>query len=65
MADIVNLNKARKAKAKAQKAQTASQNRVRFGVSTKLKALTKENERMAAQKLEDKRLDTDRSDKKS
>ena len=31
MADIVNLNKVRKAKSKADKAQTAEQNRVKFG----------------------------------
>lgn len=41
MADIVNLNRARKAKAKAEKAQKADQNRVLHGTPKHLKKLGK------------------------
>ena len=52
MADILSLSKARKAKARVAKEQTASENRVKFG-------LTKaEKEREAAlAKIAQKRLD--------
>jgi len=52
MADILSLSKARKAKARVTKEQTASENRVKFG---RTKA---EKEREAAlEKIAQKRLD--------
>lgn len=51
MADIVNLNRFRKAKTRAAKDERAQQNRIEHGTPKALKALT------AAQKaLEDKKL---------
>ena len=47
MADPINLNKARKAKARADKAQAASENRAKFG-RTKAQ---KQAETAAAEKL--------------
>ena len=40
-AEIINLNRARKAKARAEKAQTAEQNRVQHGTPKHLKQLGK------------------------
>jgi len=55
MADILSLSKARKAKARAEKEQTAAQNRVKFG---RTKA---EKQRDAALgKLAEKRLDANK-----
>ena len=52
MADVVNLNKVRKAKAQAVRAAQAAQNRIRFG-RTKATKVQSEAER----RLGDKRLD--------
>jgi hypothetical protein len=57
MAEIVNLNRYRKAKAKAEAKETAADNRVRFGRS---KAEKEEAQRLAektAKDLDGKQLD--------
>jgi hypothetical protein len=58
MGELVNLNRARKAKTRAEKEQVAAENRVRFGRTKAEKALkAKEAERQAkvveGHKLED------------
>lgn len=46
MAEIINLNKKRKAKARVEKEKTASENRIKFGRTKKEKQIAKqENER--------------------
>ena len=52
MADIVNLNRARKAKAKAQKAQKAEENRVLHGTPKHLKKLGKAQDEKARRDLD-------------
>ncbi|WP_081716682.1 DUF4169 family protein [Asticcacaulis sp. AC460] len=50
MTDIINLNKARKAKLKQSKTKQAAENRVRFGTSSKARAAElRERERQMAQ----------------
>lgn len=58
MADIINLNRARKAKAKAEKDRTAEANRVRHGTPKALRKLEaakrdKELSRLESGKLDD------------
>ena len=56
LTDIINFNKARKAKLKQSKAKEAAENRVRFGVSTKArKAEVLQRDRQEA-KLDGHRL---------
>jgi hypothetical protein len=57
MAELINLNKARKLKARAEKAATAAQNRVVYGMPTALRKA----ERLRAQQ-ESLRLDGLRRD---
>lgn len=52
MTEIINLNKIRKAKKKQKEIETAQQNRVIHGISTKARKLEK-----ARQDLSDKKLD--------
>ncbi|WKL57570.1 DUF4169 family protein [Asticcacaulis sp. ZE23SCel15] len=52
MSNIVNLNKARKAKNKADKQKKASENRIIFGISTKIR-----NVEIKKADLESKKLD--------
>jgi hypothetical protein len=52
MAEIINLNKARKAKGRAGKAQKAVENRIAFG-RTKAQKLADAEERARAEKLLD------------
>ena len=51
MADIVNLNRARKAKARAEKDKTAEANRVLHGTPKALKKLEAARKEQAAQRL--------------
>lgn len=51
MAEIVNLNRARKAKAKAEKAKQADANRVLHGTPKSLRKLTEAREEQAEQRL--------------
>ena len=52
MAEVVNLNRARKAKAKAEAAKTADQNRVLHGTPKHLKRLTKAQDEKARRDLD-------------
>ena len=52
MAEIVNLNRARKAKARDEKARTAEQNRVLHGTPKHLKALGKAHKDKARRDLD-------------
>ncbi len=57
MAELINLNKARKAKARAAGKAQASENRVRFGRSKGQKAATKLDAERARRDLEGKKRD--------
>jgi len=57
MSEIVNLKRVRKAKERAQKEREAADNRARFGVSKKLKGLTKARSEKDESELEGKQLD--------
>ena len=57
MVEPVNLNKARKARAKAGAEATAAQNRARFGRTKAEKDLAKAREAKAARELEGKKRD--------
>jgi hypothetical protein len=59
MADIINLNKARKAKVKQADKAKAAENRVVFGTSTKLKQLEKARQKQAQDRLEAQKLMAD------
>ena len=52
MAEIINLNRARKAKTKAEKSKTAKQNRVLHGTPKHLKALGKARKDKARRELD-------------
>jgi len=56
MADIVNLNKARKAKARADKDRRAQDNRVKHGTPKALKQLDASNTALRDKKLDTKKL---------
>ena len=55
MAELVNLNRARKERAKAAAEETAAQNRVKFGRTKAEKALTKARDEKASRELEGKK----------
>jgi hypothetical protein len=57
VAELVNLNRARKTRAKAAKAETAAQNRVRFGRTKAEKELVKAREEKAARELDQMKRD--------
>lgn len=59
MAEIVNLRRARKAKAKAEKEKTAEANRVTHGTPKAVRDLAKAKTELAAKRLEEGRLDDD------
>ena len=63
MAEIVNLNRARKAKARAEKEKTAEANRVAHGTPKALRKLTKAQENKAEQRLAGHQLEKDHNDK--
>ena len=52
MADIISLKSARKAKARAEKQQTAAENRTRFGATKADKKKQKAEQKLAAVKLD-------------
>jgi hypothetical protein len=52
MADVINLNKARKARARAEAKTTAERNRVRHGVTRAEKQKTEAEKRLADRKLD-------------
>jgi hypothetical protein len=59
MADIVNLRKARKAKARVEKEAQAAENRIKFGRSKAERDLGAASRRLAERKLEGHRRDGD------
>lgn len=62
MAEIVNLNRARKAKAKAEKQKTAETNRVLHGTPKALRKLEETRKDKADQTLSGHRLENDEDD---
>ena len=57
MSEIVNLRRARKAKERAQKEQEAADNRARFGVSKRVRSITKARSDKDVAAIEGKKLD--------
>ena len=57
MAEIVNLNRARKAKTKAQAEKTAANNRVKHGTPKALRKLSDAERRKVQAQIDAKRLD--------
>ena len=60
MADIVNLNRERKARAKAAAEKTAANNRVKHGTPKALRKLSEADRKKAAAQIEAARLDDDK-----
>jgi hypothetical protein len=63
MAELINLRRARKAKARSEKEKQAEANRVTHGTPKVLRKLEKARTELAARGLENKRLDGDMEDK--
>jgi hypothetical protein len=63
MAEIVNLNRARKVKAKADKEKTAEANRIKHGTPKTLRNLTEVRKAKADQALSGHKLDKDKGEK--
>jgi hypothetical protein len=59
MAEIVNLNRARKAKARAEKDKTAEANRIAHGTPKALRKLAKARREKDLSRLDAKKLDGD------
>lgn len=57
MADLINLRKFRKSKAKAEKSARADENRVRFGQTKEDKQVLDKENMAKIRKLDNKRLD--------
>jgi hypothetical protein len=57
MAEIINLNRHRKARARAQKAPAAALNRATHGISSVERAIARLEDKRAHEALEGKRLD--------
>ncbi len=57
MADIVNLNHARKAKAKAAKEKTAANNRIKHGTPKHLRKLSEAERKKREAEIDAQRLD--------
>jgi len=60
MAEIINLRRAKKDKARAAKEQQASLNRVRFGTPKSLEKVNSARSEKARTDLENKKLDQDK-----
>ncbi len=65
MADIINLNKARKAKTKQRKNLQAVENRVVYGISTKTRGLEKQRRMREVEKVDGHLLKSEDLNKKS
>lgn len=63
MADIVNLRRARKEKARQERKREAAANRLQFGRNKPQKAADRDAERRAARALEGKRLTSKEGEK--
>ena len=59
MAEIVNLNRARKAKTKAQAEKTAANNRIKHGTPKHLRKLSEAERKKAEAEIDAKRLEDD------
>lgn len=57
MAEIVNLNRARKAREKEEAAKSAAANRARFGMSKEQRRRAEREAEKAKKELDDKRLE--------
>lgn len=57
MADVINLNRVRKAKKRTEDVQKAEQNRVRFGRAKSLKRKDEQDRLQRTQDLDGKKLD--------
>ena len=64
MTEIINLRRARKAKAKGEKQKTAEANRVLHGTPKPVRDLAKARSELTTQRLENSRLDDDMDDSK-
>jgi hypothetical protein len=62
MAEIVNLNRARKAKAKAEAEKTAANNRVKHGTPKHLRKLGQAERKKAEAEIDAKRLEDKTTD---
>lgn len=62
MAEIVNLNRARKAKAKAEAEKTAANNRIRHGTPKHLRKLSDAERKKREAEIDAQRLDDNTSD---
>jgi len=63
MAEIVNLNLARKAKAKAQAEKTAANNRIKHGTPKHLRKLGEAERKKVQAEIDAKRLEDETDDK--
>jgi hypothetical protein len=63
MAELINLNKARKAKIKQHEVRKAAENRVIYGISTKVRNLEKTKQKREADKLGQNLLKPDTDNK--
>jgi len=63
MTEIINLNKARKAKLKQKEAAKAQENRVVYGLSTKVRKLERDRQALKDKKVSENRVDTDDNNK--
>jgi hypothetical protein len=59
MTDLINLRRARKAKARTEKDKQAQANRVAYGTPKTLRDLEKARAELTARWLENRRLDSD------
>lgn len=64
MADLINLNKARKAKTKQRATAKAAENRVIYGISTTVRKLEKTKQKRDAEKIDHKLLNSGPNNKK-
>jgi len=62
MAEIVNLNRMRKAKARAEKGQQAEANRVLHGTPKAIRKLSEAKKNKSEQRLSDHRLENSEDD---
>lgn len=65
MAELINLNRARKAKAKAEKEKTAEANRLLHGTPKAVRNLAEARKNKADQALSGHQLEKDESDNRS
>lgn len=64
MADLINLNKARKAKTKQRETAKAVENRIIYGISTGVRKLEKAKQKRDAEKIDHKLLNSGPDNKK-